>query len=385
MDRLSGVKILKRISNWCKRMHIAVYIGGASNGFDTPLSGESRYAYNLSSMLVKFGHRVDCIGTGNSTHERPQWGSQKPIEGITFKHPSEVGTSIVYDVAINVPWEHQKYDLNVEGRWGPVENCLTLDLKARLYLHTSFLWGPKFDALLTKCYEAGHVVVHPYPSNAHVADTGRKFAFLPFPFCEDVLNEVTNVEERNSVVWTCKYFYSDAWVEDEEVHYLGKKILGALKRVCNDLNKKCYFIDGKSFFSKKAERLGITKIIKGITNKEIFPALIKKSELDGLLYKSRFIPLMPNYGGSCLDAVCLGTIPVAFKDQNLYTYSGIIKDSCFFDGESTEMEMEEVFYKLFIDDYYYKVMAERIVGRAAMFTYKSSYEHFLYLIGEFYR
>jgi len=338
-------------------VRFAVYIGGAWEGFNTPVSGEGRYAYNLSQMLAERGHKVDCIGTGTGAQEPPLWGTQKPIEGISFIHPNNIDRNITYNAALNLPWHS--------------DDCRAVN--ARMVAHTCFNWMTDKSPAIKNCR---HLIFHPYPNQLK----NDNLRLVPFPFYSGLAS--TNfVKGRKTVVWACKDVFVDEWGAEQAFHSPAAKMLKALCNVANKCNLDCIFISAKSFSSNLAQSFGVPEILNGFRSITLIEDKLLKEELDSYLSLARIVPILPNYGASCFDAAALGAIPIFYKETEIFAefFPSAPKISI----SDTPEEIAAFIERIFTDDEYYLILIEKIRKDIELYSYESSYQHLMKVLEEF--
>jgi hypothetical protein len=358
-------------------MKIAVYIGGAQDGFDTPSSGEPRYAYNIAHMLALEGHEVTAFGTGHETQQPPLWGRQEPISGVSFVHPYDV-LGKTFDVLINLPFE-----LWVEGKLLP---CEEIDIQADKIFHTTFSKAGLASICKNKtCWDTHkHHVMMPYSLTADLHDNlarelteeeqvfaDKYIHWLPFPYYKELNNRPPS--ERREMLWVCKSLFSDEWAEDEDFHLEGRTLLEATKNFANKNNITLHFAMASMFESERAKRLGVDKIFHDIQNKQLNDGLYLFSELNNLFSKSAVNLVPPNFAASCFNAIASGCVSLSYEDD--FMFGGLSSSLKLYKGISIR-EVENLLEAIYFRGEIYWELIDEQREKIVDYSYAAAYEKF---------
>jgi len=357
-------------------MRIAVYIGGAQDGFDTPSSGEPRYAYNIAHMLALEGHEVTAFGTGYHTQEPPLWGRQKSIENVSFVHPYDV-LGKTFDVVVNLP-----FDFWYEGKILP---CEEINIQADKISHVTFSKAGLISLYKDKtCWDTHrHRILMAYPLSSfdfnfpreltkkeqHFAD--KYIHWLPFPYYQEFCDRP--LSERREMTWVCKSLFSDEWPEDKDFHLEGRTCLEATKNFANKNNIIVHFAMASMFKSERAKRLGVDKIFNDIQNKQLNDGLYLFSELNEYFSKSAVNLVPPNFAASCFNAIASGCVSLSYEDD--FMFGGLSSSLKLYKGISiyeVEKLLEAIYFRREI---YWKLIDEQR-EKITDYSYASSYKRF---------
>ncbi len=294
-------------------MRILIHIGGAQNGLNTAGSGEVRYALNMAELMALAGHDVWAWGAGSHMHEPPQWGSQTPIEGITFCMLKDV-IGQKFDLVLNCPMEFQPPE-------GGCKPCTELPVQAKLKVLTSFSWNQQVEDGILKLLggqpKQDFVVGIPYPPKA-TAENKLPHIFAPFPYFKGYYPLAP--EERNQITWACKDVYSDNWDIEKEIHFVGQKCLEAIKNLVNEYDLTLNIVTANTNVrSNRAKRYCIPDILSEMKHVNLVDGTVPMDTMNDWLSKSRFSIILPGYAGSAFNSIACGCPTIFFEGRDEFT------------------------------------------------------------------
>jgi hypothetical protein len=357
-------------------MKVAVYIGGAQDGFDTPGSGEPRYAYNLAHMLALEGHEVIAFGTGHGGHEPPLWGCQKPIPGIKFVHPYDV-LGETFDVVLNKP-----FDLWVEGKILP---CEEIDIRADLVCHTTFSKaGLASICKNMECCHSDHMVTMPYPlkgfdfgfkrelTDEELSFADKRVRWLPFPYYQEL--NYRPLIARREMTWVCKSLFSDEWPEDKDFHREGKICLEAVKNFAINIDKfTVNFAQAPMYHSERAKRFGVDKIFD-IFCKRTSDGLFHYSKLNRYFSFSAVNLALPNFAASSFNAIANGCVSIFYRDDFMFGPS--LSTSLRLHKRAPEREVSDILSSIYLNEKVYDRLIDEQRSKIVDYSYAASYKRF---------
>ncbi len=357
-------------------MRIAIFISGDNTqGVNSPSAGEGRYGWCWAQALAHYGHQVDCIG--ENPWVPPSWGDSQPIRDITLSN--HIDTNKLYDLAIYLPWEHQR---NGRG-W---EKCYTNPLKAKWYLHVQFGWSQSI-ATDHDCYNRNHALVYPYTWGAHQFPTDKtenpfKTFALPYPLYKSFPED--NLSERKDILWATKDVFHNDWPRNHHVPRIGSYTLKAIKRLSEKHKFNLYCISGHYFDPEKswaAKEYDVPALLESIPNVSISKTLVHRDKLINLMEKCRLNTVVSGLCGSFLESIPQGALPLAYTGhlwQDAFAKEGLLLNTY----DATEDDIYNVIEKLYEDDVLYRqVLAD---SRAAIkdHSYEASYSYFETIVKE---
>ncbi len=351
-------------------MKVLIHIGGAQNGFNTPCSGEMRYAMNLAEMLASYGHQVYCWGGGNHMHEPPQWGSQVPIENIYFIMLREVEGQ-EFDLVLNCPRIFERPDCMQRS-------SLELPVKTKLKVFTSFSWDKSSEETYLNFFKDpgsnNCIVATPYKL-PNTKENIVPHYFIPFPYFKEYAP--LDIESRNQITWACKDVYSDEWQVEKEFHFLGKRVLEAIRNIANNHNLTLNFISAYTLKSDRAKRYEIPEIIDRITNKNLVDTTVPMETMHKYLSSSRFSIILPGYAGSAFNSVADGCPTIFYESSDDFTKI-LGKPKVMKRGFTTEQTLN--FLDQFLDNSKFEQFIDKQRKRVDQFSYKNSYKQLMKVI-----
>jgi hypothetical protein len=295
-------------------MNIAVYIGGAFHGLDTPCGGEPRWYMNFAEMMALNGHNIHCYATGpGGGGQMPTWGHQTPIKNITLLHPRQYDQNFIYDVFFSVPLDWN----NPDGTWS---SCPKVFLKAKKYIHCSFSWNTGLQEVYATRHgctiqENAHIIALPYqPISQYETDpNGPMVRVMNYP----LFNELApiSINKTKGFTWASKDVFSDEWGEDKPFHEHGRYVLEKIAQIAQKDDIPCFFISGETFDSKRAIKFGIPEILSKIPKIKIHHGIIPLSYIKTYFGASRMTIPMPGWFGGCCDAVAMGAMALNYKNS----------------------------------------------------------------------
>ena len=358
-------------------MRVGVYINGTENGLDSASAGEGRFAYNLAHMLAVHGHEVLAFGSTGSAIAAPSWGPQTPIPGIHMMNYKEMFTQSM-DALINLP-----HDVCIDNVW---TKCSELKLDANVICHNTFSWDSNISNYYThinKCIDTNlrHLITTPYPKIVTDKIGEKYLRWLPFPYYKEFSD--ININNRNQITWACKDVFTDEWPKDMDIHTYGVLALKAIKKVSDTYNLTANFITSRTFSSNRAQRLGATEVFSQIKSKQLTDYVATFSKCLSYLDRSRATIIMPNYAGSCFNAISSGSISV-FANRTPFSKMLCGKDEELFIAD-TESKLLLLLDKIYNDNTFYLELLA-IQGKHVMdYSYESSHNQWMKIYQEFTR
>jgi hypothetical protein len=354
-------------------MKIVVFIGGSiTNGFDSPTSGESRWAQNLAKMLAERGHEVDVVA--NSPSDPPSWGSSKPMSNVTLHF--RPNPSKLYDLALYIPWEHQYNG----PRW---ETCHSLPVTAKYYIHCTFSWTnslPDHD-----CWKRNHILAYPYiQEDSQFKLNADKNPFPTFPLPYPIFDTVADIDiaQRKDIVWACKDVFHPGWKNNgSHVPRIGMDALQCVKDLSNEFDFNFHVLSTRFFDPRLSDISAQCKpldFVRTIRNSHIYE-LIPKNQLQDIFKKSRLNVIISGLFGSFGESITMGCAPLCY---NGHIYRAAAEE-CGIKLDEVQVSKErlyEVMRKLYTDDAFYTKYVLACRREMRYYSFDESYKYFLEMV-----
>jgi hypothetical protein len=253
--------------------------GNISNGLWSSERGESRWAQNWANLLAINGHDVCCIAHPG------EWGSCPPVSGVTLVSANRVCECDIY---MNACWWLGR-EIN--------------DVKAKCYVHLHF--GYESHLADSSHIKSNHVIAYPFLRDGRNFLTDRnpftsKTFCLPVPMAKSFGGSHFN----NSEPW---------WFN------CGKSAITAMKEEQDKSGVSCNFFCNEQLRPgsfKSLKEYGISNLLDTIKNKTMYGQMTYDKAKEVLDRSKMTIPII-DVGGSTLDSVILGVLPLAW-DGSLF-------------------------------------------------------------------